>query len=105
MMVVNCFQFLYMIHIHAYFQDPRVCSCLVLLSGFLPPNAVPTFSIGTLSKLKALPVDCSEEAFSTMVQAMCRWCKGQDLIDLLCDWLSKTYSSASEQTASTDEGV
>ena len=83
------------------FTDTRVCSCLVLLAGFLPPNAIPTFSIGTLSKLKALPVDCKEEAFSTMVQSMCRWCKGHDLVDMLSDWLSKTYT-ANEMAALTD---
>ncbi len=26
-----------------YFNDPEVCSCLIILAGFLKPNTIPQF--------------------------------------------------------------
>ncbi|XP_060075557.1 condensin-2 complex subunit G2-like [Ylistrum balloti] len=72
-----------------FFDDPQVCSALINLAGFVPYNSVPTISRTCLSKLKKMSVESVTEDYSSYLDALCKWDKVVNILDLVDEWLTE----------------
>ncbi|XP_064643919.1 condensin-2 complex subunit G2-like [Lineus longissimus] len=79
------------------FQDPRICSAMVLLAGHLPANNLPMFSKSCLSKLRNMHPDQTPEEYGPMLESMCSWGKVDDVLELVAEWFSRGLEMATEE--------
>ncbi|XP_033733083.1 condensin-2 complex subunit G2-like [Pecten maximus] len=89
-----------------FFDDPEVCAALVNLAGFVPYNSVPTISRTCLSKLKKMSVDSVAEDYSCYLDALCKWDKVVNILDLVDEWLTEglQQDGATSQTPTVKVG-
>ncbi|KAK3582983.1 hypothetical protein CHS0354_027108 [Potamilus streckersoni] len=81
------------------FEDAQLCNALVLLAGYLPHKYLQPLSRSCLSKLRKLKTDCTVEEYSSVLESLCSWGRGEDILDLVIDWLKPcltAYSSGSK---------
>lgn len=72
-----------------FFDDPQVCAALINLAGYVPYNSVPTISRSCLSKLKKMSKDSVTEDYSYYLDALCKWDKVVNILDLVDEWLTE----------------
>ncbi|XP_021357093.1 condensin-2 complex subunit G2-like isoform X2 [Mizuhopecten yessoensis] len=87
-----------------FFDDPQVCAALINLAGFVPYNSVPTISRMCLSKLKKMPVDSVAEDYNCYLDALCKWDKVVDILDLVDEWLTEGLQQGHSQTPTVKVG-
>ncbi|XP_025083646.1 condensin-2 complex subunit G2-like isoform X1 [Pomacea canaliculata] len=68
-------------------QEPRVVSLVIELAGHLPPKAVPSISVTCLSKLRNLTNDSGAGECTELLEAMCRWERASEILQMISDWL------------------
>lgn len=97
------------------FQDDQCSVPLTQLASFMPPAAVPTFrcvppspfscfsdsawsdlpppslppSCGVLSKLRRMEAGATPAQYGQLLDCMCSWGQGGDVLELVSDWLSE----------------
>uniref|UniRef100_A0A8C6ZPP3 Condensin-2 complex subunit G2 n=1 Tax=Nothoprocta perdicaria TaxID=30464 RepID=A0A8C6ZPP3_NOTPE len=72
------------------FKDDRCVVPLIILASFMPPAAIPTFSCSVISKLRNLDNGAGESKYSTLIDCICRWGQVGHIMELACDWFTKT---------------
>ncbi|KAL3837005.1 hypothetical protein ACJMK2_022398, partial [Sinanodonta woodiana] len=81
------------------FEDVQICNALVLLAGYLPHKYLQPLSRTCLSKLRKLKTDSTVEEYSSMLESLCSWGRGEDILELVIDWLKPcltAYSTGSK---------
>ncbi|NXL47482.1 CNDG2 protein, partial [Podilymbus podiceps] len=74
------------------FKDERCMTPLVILASFMPPDAIPTFSCGVISRLRNIDNGADQSKYCTLIDCMCRWGQVGHIMELACDWLSDTLT-------------
>ncbi|XP_053715886.1 condensin-2 complex subunit G2 [Synchiropus splendidus] len=70
------------------FQSERCTASLIQLASLMPPNSVPTFSCGVLSKLRKMDSSVSVQQYSQLLDCLCAWGQAAVLLELVTDWLT-----------------
>ncbi|XP_054622397.1 condensin-2 complex subunit G2 [Dunckerocampus dactyliophorus] len=71
------------------FEDERCTAPLVQMASLLPPNAVPTFSCGVLSRLRRMDSGATAVQYGMLLDCMCMWGQATSILELITDWLAE----------------
>ncbi|KAM9839257.1 condensin-2 complex subunit G2 [Aulostomus maculatus] len=81
------------------FENERCTVALIQLASFMPPNAVPTFSCGVLSRLKRMDSGAAPTQYSQLLDCMCMWGQAADVLELITDWLTEALPKEGRENA------
>ncbi|KAF7669955.1 hypothetical protein LDENG_00105460 [Lucifuga dentata] len=71
------------------FEDERCTAPLIIMASFMPPNAVPAFSCGVLSRLRRMDSGAEPKQYSQLLDCVCSWGQAGDILELITDWLTE----------------
>ncbi|XP_048765257.2 condensin-2 complex subunit G2-like isoform X2 [Ostrea edulis] len=80
------------------FEDPEISLAVILLAGHLPPSSVPILSRSCLSKLKKMTSDTEESHYGCLLEAMCKWNKGADILELIQEWITAGFRGGKKES-------
>ncbi|GAB6019246.1 hypothetical protein CHUAL_000850 [Chamberlinius hualienensis] len=78
------------------FRNTEAFQPLIYLCGFLPASKVQNAVSYCIAKVKSLPSDATEEIYAHMLESLCSWNRGDELLEIIIYWTETGFSFSSE---------